>query len=337
MDRFRNPQQQPRYPTHRPLSPRGPLPNNNMNPWDPANAYNTFTDRPQFAGPPSPLTPTHFATTSSPHFASPVVPVQTPNSKLVPIEHFLTVLDKVRVCEDQNKLLQDNYNELQKRIAELETIRNETSVRHALETNEANAEAIMWKEEYFKEKLKCDNIIRERDEMSSKMVESENERTNLNSKLQAEEKKNQELSCTVSTLEKTAQRLKNNLKCHTSAHKEELEGQQKEFKKKLEDCSDAVEREMQLYIELAIKWGDLMKENVDIQKQMDKLKQENSKLLADLKTKNEKMECSPECQFEQENQELWKLVRQLKQSNDSEIILPKRRRKMKHERVDKMN
>ncbi|CAL8105474.1 unnamed protein product [Orchesella dallaii] len=306
MDRFRNPQQQPRYPTHHPLYPRGPLPNNNMNPWDPS-----------------------------------LVPVQPTNSKSVPIKDFLTVLDRTQICENQNKLLQDKNNELQKRIAELETIRHETSVRHALETNKAIAEARMWKEEYSKVKLKCENLIRKRNEMSSKMVESENEITNLNSKIQAEEKKKSRAFLYSFHLAEDSTAIEEEFEVprHTSAHKKELGGQQKEFKKKLEDCSDrdAFETEMQLYIELATKWGVLMKDNVDIQKQMDKLKQENSKLLADLKTKNEKMECSPECQFEQENQGLWKLVRQLKQSNDSEVILPKRRRKMEHERVDKMN
>ncbi|CAL8138597.1 unnamed protein product [Orchesella dallaii] len=225
---------------------------------------------------------------------------------------------------------QEENKDLKRQIAELQRnlLRRDKKIEKVdSHRKSANARTKQCREEKLIVETTCDNIIRERNELRDKIKKLKDEVTIFKSELKDEEDTSLKLSGRVRTLQKTLLQLKKTLESHKSAHKKELETQQQEFNRKLEDCSEAVENEIKQYKSLLRKMNKLKKENLDIQEQMNKITQENSNLMSKLETEKEKPNCKCECAEEAE--ELKKLVRQLQQSKDSEVQFT-RKRKMPH-------
>ncbi|CAL8138615.1 unnamed protein product [Orchesella dallaii] len=332
MNRNTNFQQQSRHPSHHPPYPPVPQNCNDMNPWfcdtmlPPQNGANPFDIRPQFTKTPLLSNPYPNPATSKVSDRS-SVPVRPTDRNFVSQEVHQAVLNKNRMYVDQLKHSQEENKDLKRQIAELQTTLLQRDKRiekvDSLRKN-ANARNKQCSEEKFMVKTRCDNIIREiRNEWRAKIRKLKDEVTIFKSELKDEEDRSLKLSGRVRTLQKTLLQLKKTLESHKSSHKKDLETQQQEFNRKLEDCSEAVENEIQQYKSLLRKMNKLKKENLDIQEQMNKIKQENSNLMSKLEIEKEKPNCKCECAIEAEE------LNKLQQSKDSEVQFT-RKRKMPH-------
>ncbi|CAL8132007.1 unnamed protein product [Orchesella dallaii] len=312
MDQFTNFQQQLLSPYYQPPYPQCPPNFNNMTPWlSPGMGFpqsgNNPCAQPQFTK--TPLLPDPYPKPATSTTCYPIpVPVQPTIPHFVYQEIYQTVMAKNRVCFEKNKLLQEENEDLKKQLSNLQEMPKKKRVRFDLECKEENSEAKMYKEALSTKRIKCETLIREKNEMSGKIYELEKDISNLKSKLQVGKNANKELSFKVYTLQKTIHQFKNTMKGYTSAHKNELESQQQVFNNKLEDCNEAFQNEIQNYEDLATKMHHQMQENMDMQDEMNKIKQENASLMSELKMEKEKRQCSTQCASEQENQELWRLV-----------------------------
>ncbi|CAL8133949.1 unnamed protein product [Orchesella dallaii] len=297
-------------PYYQPPYPQCPPNLNNMTPWlSPGMGFpqsgNNPCAQPQFTK--TPLLPDPYPKPATSTTCYPIpVPVQPTIPHFVYQEIYQTVMAKNRICFEKNKLLQEENEDLKKQLSNLQEMPKKKRVRFDLECKEENSEASMYKEALSTKRIKCETLIREKNEMSGKIYELEKDISNLKSKVQVGKNANKELSFKVYTLQKTIHRFKDTMKGYTSAHKNELESQQQVFNNKLEDCNKAFENEIQNYEDLATKMHHQMKENMDMQEQMNQIKKEIASLTSELKMEKEKQKCSTQCVSEQENQELWR-------------------------------
>ncbi|CAL8132011.1 unnamed protein product [Orchesella dallaii] len=293
----------------------------------PQKSYKSFHVHTQSTN--TPILPDPYPSTSSASNTTPV-PVRPTNPESVSQDVHQAILDKNRMHVNQIKNLEKTNKESKRKMSELEAnlLRSNKKNRSLeLQRKKAMEEANMCKKQSSIKELKCEKLARRKKELKDKMKKLKKEVTIFKSELVAEKDTNQKLSSEVRSSQKAVQQLKKTLECRTSSHKKELESQQQEFNRKVEDCSEAVDNEIRQYEDLLTKMHLLKKENLDIQEQMNKTKRENSNLMAKLETQKEKSQCK--CLCAKRTEDLLKLVRQLQQSKDSEVQ-PTPKQKMRH-------
>ncbi|CAL8133947.1 unnamed protein product [Orchesella dallaii] len=310
------------------------------------NGVNPFDTQPQFTKTPLLPNPHPNPASTNTSVRSPV-PVRPTDRQFVPKAVYEAVLHSNRMYISQIKHLQDNIKDFKGLNTELRTklFRSNQKIKSVeLQRNNATAEANRWKEETSNKEIRCEKLVHRNKELCDKMKKLKEEETifkaqlkaELKTELKAEADKSKKLPPKVRTLQKTLLQLKKTLKCHTSAHKKEMESQQQEFNRKLGiqqqkfnvklmDCSVAVNNEIRQNKSLLRKINKLKKENLGLQEQWNKTKQENWNLMSKLETQKEMSPCKCECAKEAED--LWKLVRQLQESTKGSQVQPTQKRK----------
>ncbi|CAL8132013.1 unnamed protein product [Orchesella dallaii] len=289
------------------------------------NDMNPFGARPQSPIPPS---FSNYYPDSASNQAScnlSTIPVGPTACRCISQEVYQAVLNKNQMYLNQITNLEKKNTDHKKQISDLRANlleSNKTIKGLEFQLIDVKADASKCRNEKSIAEIKCDNLISEKIALHKKMKTLKNEDK---SELQAEKDANKKLSCKVISVQKTVLQLKKTLECQSSSHKKELDIQQQEFNRKVEDCSEAVDNEIRQYKSLWRKMHLLKKENLDIQEQMNKTKQENSNLMSKLETQKE----TSQCKCAKKAEDLRKIIRQQQPSKDSPAQ-PTVKREMSH-------